>query len=356
MATGGVTTRHAFRFARGLRMTHDPASATPRMGIVAIGRNEGERLARCLDSVTGHGYPVVYVDSGSTDGSVALAREKGAEVVELDLSTPFTAARARNTGLARLIEMHPAMPYVHFIDGDCEVAPGWLDAALAKIEEDSSIAAAWGLLVERYPEKSVYNRLADLEWRHTWPYGETLYCGGIALMRVASCQNSGLFNENLVAGEEPELCYRIRNQGGRIFRLQREMAYHDVAMTRFSQWWRRCVRSGLGYAEGAWMHGREPERYCVRDCVSIIAWAGVLPVVILATLLLAGPWALIPAAAYPLLFAKIARYNLSKGMSLRHAALHAAACVLAKFAHLLGMASYLWRRLRGAAPRLLEYK
>ena len=39
------------------------------LGIVTIGRNEGERLRRCLSSVVGRGMPVVYVDSDSTDGS-----------------------------------------------------------------------------------------------------------------------------------------------------------------------------------------------------------------------------------------------------------------------------------------------
>ena len=63
------------------------------LGVVAIGRNEGERLRRCLNSVVGRGHTVVYVDSGSTDGSTELARELGADVVELDLSLPFTMAQ-----------------------------------------------------------------------------------------------------------------------------------------------------------------------------------------------------------------------------------------------------------------------
>ena len=65
------------------------------IGVIAIGRNEGERLRRCLDSVVGKGFSVVYVDSNSTDGSVDFARSVGAEVVELDMSLPFSAARAQ---------------------------------------------------------------------------------------------------------------------------------------------------------------------------------------------------------------------------------------------------------------------
>src|SRR6056297_3022296 len=85
---------------------------------ITIGRNEGERLKRCLASLEGLVAPIVYVDSGSTDGSVAAARNAGAEVVELDPSAPFTAARARNVGLVRLSEIDPDGTYVQFLDGD----------------------------------------------------------------------------------------------------------------------------------------------------------------------------------------------------------------------------------------------
>ena len=55
------------------------------------------RLRQCLLSVGS--ATIVYVDSGSTDGSIACAQSLGVESCpELDLSIPFTAARARNAG------------------------------------------------------------------------------------------------------------------------------------------------------------------------------------------------------------------------------------------------------------------
>src|SRR4051794_6544130 len=99
------------------------------LGVIAIGRNEGERLRRCLESLSGLGLTIVYVDSSSEDGSVELARGLGAEVVELDLARPFTAARARNEGFERLGQIDPEVRFVQFVDGDCEVAGGWLDTA-----------------------------------------------------------------------------------------------------------------------------------------------------------------------------------------------------------------------------------
>jgi glycosyltransferase involved in cell wall biosynthesis len=135
-----------------------------RFGVVAIGRNEGERLRRCLESVVVAAERVVYVDSGSTDGSVELARGLGAEVVALDMSRPFTAARARNQGWRRLLEAEPALAYVQFVDGDCEVVAGWLDAGRAFLDAHDDVAAVAGRNRERFPERSIYNLLCDIEW------------------------------------------------------------------------------------------------------------------------------------------------------------------------------------------------
>ena len=97
------------------------------VGVVLIGRNEGLRLQASIASVLQEAehsnlhLEVVYVDSGSTDGSVAFARSKGLTVVQLDMSIPFTAARARNEGFAALNAGAQAPDYVQFIDGDCQL-------------------------------------------------------------------------------------------------------------------------------------------------------------------------------------------------------------------------------------------
>ena len=101
-------------------------NASPNLAVVVIGRNEGQRLRACLGSIESTKTPVIYVDSGSTDDSVAVAQEYGADVVELDNSRPYTAARGRNAGVARLREMGMDVDYVQFVDGDCALAPGWL--------------------------------------------------------------------------------------------------------------------------------------------------------------------------------------------------------------------------------------
>jgi GT2 family glycosyltransferase len=325
-----------------------------RVGVVAIGRNEGERLRGCLASALGAAEAVVYVDSGSADGSAAMARALGAEVVELDLSAPFTAARARNAGFERLMAVAPDVAFVQFIDGDCELVDGWLDQARGALEARPELAVACGRRRERHPDASIYNRLADLEW--DTPVGDTLSCGGDALMRVAAFRQAGGFDPSLIAGEEPELCVRLRRLGWAIARLDAEMTIHDMAMTRFGPWWRRAVRAGHAFAEGAARHGRPPERHWVREARSNWFWGAALPALALGAAWPSRGASLVLLGGYPALAWRVARASRRRGWSRADARLYAAACVAAKFPMALGQLRYWSGRLLGRRGRLVEYK
>jgi len=312
---------------------------------IVIGRNEGARLLACLDSLAGRGARVIYVDSGSTDGSRDAARGRGAEVIELDMRQPFTAARARNAGLARLMEAGTPPVFVQFLDGDCSLQPGWLRTAQAFLEENPAAAVACGRRRERFPEASVYNRLIDAEW--DTPVGRARSCGGDALMRVAALEEVGGFDPDLIAGEEPELCVRLRARGWEIWRLDAEMTLHDAAMTRFGQWWQRTRRSGHAFAEGATLHGAAPERHCVPELRRLILWGMVLP---LATVLgvVITPWALLLLLIWP---AQILRLRL-RGMPWHRAVF----LTLSKLPEAQGALTYVRSRLSRARGRLIEYK
>ncbi|MGA2496500.1 MAG: glycosyltransferase family A protein [Tepidisphaeraceae bacterium] len=184
------------------------------LGIVIIGRNEGERLGRCLDSVSGRVDVVVYVDSGSTDGSVELARRFGVEVVELDMSIPFTAARARNEGFARLRKIESELRYVQFVDGDCVMAEGWLEAAESYLVEHPDVAVVCGHLIEGNRCATIYNRLCHLEWQKT--PGEIPAAGGIFMVRATLFTQVGGFDPAVMTAEDDELCLRIRRAGGKM--------------------------------------------------------------------------------------------------------------------------------------------
>lgn len=247
----------------------------PRVDAVVIGRNEGVRLEACLRSLLTQTRRIVYVDSGSTDKSVALAQSLGAEVVSLDLSRPFTAARARNAGLARLGQGTERPDFVQFVDGDCAVDPTWVARALAAFALHPDAVVVCGRRRERFPEASIYNRLCDREWNT--PVGSARSCGGDALMRFSSLTAVGGYREDLIAGEEPELCIRLRQNGGTIWRIDAEMTLHDAAMTRFSQFWKRSKRAGHAFAEGAALHGGSSERHWVPETRRAILWGGVVP-------------------------------------------------------------------------------
>ena len=216
----------------------------PTLSVVVIGRNEGERLERCILSAGAIAgwtpVEILYVDSGSTDGSVELAARLGATVLPL---TPgiFTAARARNLGWRRA-----ACELVLFLDGDTILNEDFPLAALAELQRNPSNAAAWGHRREVCPCLSVYVRVLDLDW--IYKPGETMFFGGDVLVRRAALNDVNGFDETLIAGEEPEMCRRMRNLGWRIQHIDAPMTLHDLAITRFAQYWRRAQRAGFAFA------------------------------------------------------------------------------------------------------------
>lgn len=316
------------------------------IGAVVIGRNEGERLIRGLSSMQGQLAHMVYVDSGSTDGSVEAAQELGAHVVTLDTSRPFTAARARNAGLKALMALPEPPVYVQFMDGDCELQPGWIDTAYAHLQAHPKAAVACGRRRERFPEATIYNRMIDREW--DTPVGEAKACGGDALMRSKALEEVGGFSPGLIAGEEPELCVRLRQSGWNIWRLDAEMTLHDAALTHFGQWWKRFRRSGHAFAEGAFLHGAPPEYHFARETRSALIWGAALPLGIVLLALLIGPWAFLGVLIWPAQILRLRR----KGMEWSDAIFLS----LGKFPEALGALGFHWNRLRGHRNSLIEYK
>lgn len=331
------------------------------IGVVVIGRNEGERLRRCLGSVAGRAWSVVYVDSGSDDGSVPLAGSLGADIVALDPSAPFSAARARNAGADRLLEIDPSARFVQFVDGDCEVIEGWIVRARAELDARPGVAAVCGRLRERFPGRSLYNALADLEWDA--PAGPTDNSGGIAMMRLDAFRAVGGFDPTVTAGEEPELCQRLRQEGWSIVRIASDMAWHDSAILAFPQWWRRAVRGGYGGMDVAARFARGRDGLFMGQLRSARIWtAGWASAVLAAEILgslLAGPLAGALLAALMALALPAQALRLawrSRRIGARMALAHGALSVIAKWGNVVGQLLYLRDRRRGRRARLIEYK
>ncbi|OIQ39551.1 MAG: glycosyl transferase [Roseobacter sp. MedPE-SWde] len=316
--------------------------SAPRINAVVIGRNEGPRLLTCLASLAPQVSRLIYVDSGSTDGSPEAARALGVELVDLDMTRPFTAARARNAGLQRL---HQEDGFVQFVDGDCEVDAGWIPLAAQFLQQHPEVAVVCGRRRERFPAASLYNQLCDTEW--DTPIGEAKACGGDALMRLEALRAVKGYRADLIAGEEPEMCLRLRQKGWKIWRIEAEMTLHDAQMTRFGQWWKRSRRAGYAFAQGAALHGAPPERHWVSETLRALIWGGVLPLFVLLSMLVITPWMGLAAAIYPLQLLR-----LTARMGLRPAWFS----LLGKFAECTGVLEFGWNQLRGRNRKIIEYK
>lgn len=324
-------------------------SDTPTVAVIAIGRNEGQRLVDCLASLKGKVARVIYVDSGSVDMSVQNARDAGAEVVELSSDRPFTAARGRAAGYAQL--KTGEMPdYVQFIDGDCSVDSDWIAHGVAALEEDMELGLVTGWRRERHPEASVYNDLCHHEWDR--PEGEIETCGGDMMVRPAAYEDAGGFDEVVIAAEDDEFCVRLRKAGWLMKRIPRNMTYHDANMTRFGQWWQRAVRSGHGFAQVGYMH----PPYFATEQNRVLVYGGVLPVIALFFLKVMPVGLILIAAIYAVNYARTVKGLTRVGMEAARARRHSVLLTLSKIPNILGMGIFHWRRLKGRHMQIIEYK
>lgn len=322
------------------------------IGVVVIGRNEGERLKTCVNSLSTPGLRLVYVDSGSTDDSVKQVKMLGYDVVELDMSTPFSAARARNEGYRYLLNTYSDLRYIQFVDGDCEVDKNWLLTASSHLDNHNKVVAVCGRRQERYPDSTWYNRLCDIEW--DTPVGLAKATGGDFMCRAEALREVNGFSPQVIAGEEPELCYRWRQKGWLIERLDAAMTLHDAAMTSIKQWWRRCERTGHAYAQGFSLHGAGPEKYYRAELMRVFFWSG-LAVLIMLLAVLISPWML---AFFGVYLAKIIQlsYRYSASFGLPVAWVYSASLVLSKFPEMKGVATFYLKKMLRRRFHIIEYK
>jgi GT2 family glycosyltransferase len=331
------------------------------IAVVVIGRNEGDRLKLCLRSIPSD-VPTVYVDSGSTDGSVEFARSIGAHVIELDMTCGFTAARARNAGWRALAEQGLDAEFIKFVDGDCELNGEWLGLAANALNEDLSLAAVFGRRRERFPDRSIYNRMCDDEWNV--PPGLVACFGGDVLVRRTALEQAEGYSDDLIAGEEPDLCLRLSRFGWKIRCIGAEMTLHDAAMTKATQWWLRARRSGFAYMTHVLRHKDQAFPAWTRQVKSIFIWGGVLPAMALISAALglimpsSVPVALVLliGGLYMVQIARVAAKKRSTGQSWSFALPYAALIVGGKLAEFGGLLRSMLDHIRKRRSTIIEYK
>ena len=327
--------------------------------MVVIGRNEGARLKASLESVAECKH-VAYVDSGSTDSSQDHARSVGVELVELAIPPKFTAARARNAGIAALLMRAPDLAMIQMVDGDCTVEPGWIKTALAALEADPGLAGVFGRRRELAPDRSLYNRLCDIEW--DVPVGPTQATGGDAMFRVAALKAVSGYDPALIAGEEPDMCLRMSRSGWRFARLDAPMTCHDANILHLGQWWRRANRAGYAAASHVARHGRVSLPGDISQVARMLFWGAALPVAIIlfGLLTVADPLFAIPAllalALYPLQWLRLSRSERPNWPNAGQAWQAGGLRLLHQFAALSGLADYGFDRLRGRGRGIIEYR
>jgi glycosyltransferase involved in cell wall biosynthesis len=320
--------------------------------VVVIGRNEGERLRRCLQSVMQaqagtKDWKLVYVDSGSRDGSVVMARQLGWDVVELATRRP-TAALARNAGWRS-----SDSKWILFLDGDTVLHLDFVRSAIDTAQADEMIASVWGHRREMDPVANVYHRVLDLDW--VYRPGVSEFCGGDALFRRSALAAVGGFDESLIAGEEPELCSRLRGTGHMILHIDHPMTMHDLAIRRLPQYWKRTSRAGYAYAQMAWRtRGRNVRLWASESRANLLRCAALIG--LFCVPLLAPQLSLLSISALAALCLRSAyraRWKSKDSWSLLLYGIHSH---LQQIPIASGQFAFLWDLMRNRRRMLIEYK
>jgi len=311
------------------------------IGIVIIGRNEAARLDATFKPVISTSYSIIYVDSASTDTSLQIAKNYNLATLYLSDDACLCAARSRNAGFKELHKMVSTLEYVQFVDGDTVLFPEWIEQAYAFLKENPHVAVVEGVLEEKEPRSSFSKRIFQMEWEHQ--KGEVQATGGNCMIRRKAFSEVEGYNEHLVAGEEPEMCYRMREKGWKIYNLGIPMGVHDSAHESFLPLLKRMMRTGYSFQQLSLLHKGKKERLFYRENLSNWVYGGLLPLLILLFL----PWYPWVSGAllmvYPLLFIKIYTH-LNNPWSPANKASYALFCIVSKFPGFIGACQYLYKR------------
>ena len=317
--------------------------ALNKIAVVIIGVNSASYVKACIESVRAADYPqelleIIYVDGGSRDASPEIARAcAGVSVFELRDRHP-TPGRGRNAGWRAT-----DADFVQFLDADTLLDPLWFLTALGHFT--GTTGAVCGRRRERFPGKNIFHKITDAEWRYE--YGPCRYFGGDVLVRRETLTTTGGFDESLIAGEDPELSYRIRHAGWQILRIDAPMTLHDINMSSLRQYCRRAYRSGYAYAEIGLRLIGQPEKMWLRELVRICGRACLPPALLVVGLLAGQPAAGLLLATLVLLlpFARVHSFMTNFSLSLPEALAYAAHASMVIYPQLFGALRYLAGKL-----------
>jgi GT2 family glycosyltransferase len=194
-------------------------SSTPSIIIPVLNNPQG--LRRCIEALRGQGiaFELIVVDNGSTDETCAVAELHADRVL---ICPKLTIGALRNQG-AQVAKGQILV----FTDSDQRPAEGWLASGLEALAREESA----GMLGARYhtPEGSSWvAKTWDLQRRYSDVPGDIGWLqGGNLFVKRAAFERVGGFRTDLVASEDVDLSFRVRNAGFRVICDPKIINYHD---------------------------------------------------------------------------------------------------------------------------------
>ena len=270
------------------------------VSIIIKALNEEKRIVACVESALtaawAAGGEVVLADACSSDSTVALASRYPIRIAQL----AHPGERCCGAG-PQLGFQYSVGEFVYILDGDMEMLPDFLPAALIFMKAHPEVAGVGGRVVEMNTSSLEYLARMERATGHMQA-GEVdrLDMGG--LYRRAAVKQTGYFSDrNLHSYEEFDLAVRLRAKGWKLWRIDTDSVRHHghdappycLLMRR----WRSCYIRGLGeVVRAAW---GEPHLGMVLSGVrELRLYAAVLGwwVLLLCFLIAPLPWALRTAA------------------------------------------------------------
>lgn len=229
----------------------------PFISVVITVLNVEATITRCIQSILGVDYPrdtfeVIVVDGGSKDAT--LSKLSALADVKVLQDPGGTIGSGRNVGIRQA-----KGEIIAITDGDMTVDRRWL-AEIAREFEDSNVGAVGGPIWAD-PNSSGFSRFVGLlpeESLSGINYGrvmhDMLYTRNAAYRRSVLTQ-VGLFNESLVAAEDPELNWRVENAGYGLTFSPKIIVYHSHRST-LSSFIKQHFRNGVGCGQLAKVNPR----------------------------------------------------------------------------------------------------
>lgn len=199
----------------------------PFVSVVVIGRNEEKHLEACFRSIFDMDYPldkleIIYVDTGSRDQSVNIAKKFNVKIAEEQSNFP-SAGLARNRGIEEA-----RYEIIHFVDGDMTADRDYLKSAITMLNKDN-IACVIGDVSEQNTDTSFIANVLHYPWRKRKKgFVDAPGAGGTFLR--SALREVGGYNPFILKGQETELGFRLRQKGYQIYKVETRMGTHDYAI------------------------------------------------------------------------------------------------------------------------------